>query len=557
MSERVLTTLSTTAITWQYGTDDVFNAWFNIGNGAIYRGHPVFAVYLGDYLEQLLVTCCKNGTCPKCAIVREDTGQDTDPYQPFRNLEKVLDALDEANVSNVTFSRACRDVGIKPVCQPFWSDLPYVNIFQSITPDILHQLYQGVIKHVCSWLYEAYGADEINARCCRLPPNHQIRLFMKGISKLQHVTGKEHSDICRSLLGLVVGLPIRDRLSPVRLVRSVRAILDFLYLARYPAHTSNTLDLLRSALERFHANKDIIVNLNICNHFRFPKLHSLDHYLLLIKPFGTTDNYDTHYMGCLRTDFAKEAYRATNHRDEFPQMTIPSPSPVTGIPAPLPLPVHAPAGPHPSYSRIKMTKWLSVKGLRWHDFIISYSNPALTCAQVENASLGVCYCVATISVFHKLKIALEDAQQLGIGHHTRHHQQGQPVPARFDTVLVNDGTGGASDIQGYRIGRVHLIFTLPKKICNGFLPGVIAPGPLAYIEWFTAFTDPDPVHGMFEVTRCRGPAPGHARLASDIQVKSICRSCHLFPVAPSAVLDLCDSFWVSPFSDTHMYMTLI
>lgn len=121
---------------------------------------------------------------------------------------------------------------------------------------------------------------------------------------------------------------------------------------------------------------------------------------------------------------------------------------------------------------------------------------------------------------------------------------------------------------GYRVGRVRLVFTLPKKTCDEFLPGVIAPGPLAYIEWFTAFTNPDPVHGMYRVTRCRGPEPGRARLASVVPVKNIRRSCHLFPVAPrggiyprdwtsSTVLDLCDSFWVSPFSDTHMYMTLI
>ncbi|KAJ7862263.1 hypothetical protein B0H14DRAFT_2349626 [Mycena olivaceomarginata] len=35
---------------------------------------------------------------------------------------------------------------------PFWEDLPCVNIYLSITPDVLHQLYQGVIKHVVLFL---------------------------------------------------------------------------------------------------------------------------------------------------------------------------------------------------------------------------------------------------------------------------------------------------------------------------------------------------------------------------------------------------------------------
>ncbi|KAI0686991.1 hypothetical protein C8Q76DRAFT_635698 [Earliella scabrosa] len=48
------------------------------GDGVVCRGHPIVAMYVGDYLEQLLVTCCKNGTCPKCDIAREEVGDTTD-----------------------------------------------------------------------------------------------------------------------------------------------------------------------------------------------------------------------------------------------------------------------------------------------------------------------------------------------------------------------------------------------------------------------------------------------------------------------------------------------
>ena len=90
------------------------------------------------------------------------------------------------------------------------------------------------------------------------------------------------------------------------------------------------------------------------------------------------------------------------------------------------------------------------------------------------------------------------------------------------------------------------------------------PGPLAYIEWFTVFTARDPAHGMYKVVRCRD-AHG-ARLASVIEVSWIRRSCHLLPSfgrsAPrewtsSTVLDECETFFVNPFTDQHMYMTFI
>ena len=131
---------------------------------------------------------------------------------------------------------------------------------------------------------------------------------MNGISTLQRVTGKEHADMCRFLLSLIVGLPLRNGMSPVCLVCAVRALLDFLYLAQYPAHTSETLEHICVALERFHANKAIFVDLGIWDHFHFPKLHSLDHYPISIKLFGTTDNYNTQYMEHLHINFVKDAY---------------------------------------------------------------------------------------------------------------------------------------------------------------------------------------------------------------------------------------------------------
>ncbi|KAI0704544.1 hypothetical protein C8Q76DRAFT_630995 [Earliella scabrosa] len=597
------------------------------GDGVVRRGHPIVAMYVGDYLEQLMVTCCKNGTCPKCDIPREEVGNTTDTERPLRDLEKILDALEAINESPTAFARACRSVGIKPVRHPFWENLPYVDIFRSITPDILHQLYQGVIKHVLSWLKQAYGPEELDARCRRLPPNHHIRLFLKGVTTLQKVTGKEHADICRFLLGLVIGLPLPDGVSPVRLVRSVRAILDFLYVARYPAHTSDSLVLLRNALERFHANKDVFIDLGIRENFHLPKLHSLDHYLNSIKLFGTTDNYDTQYTERLHIDFAKDAYRATNRRDEYFQMTDwlerrekilrheayikwrleriaqldaaqlqhqdSRASPTLQALSSRPSSSYSNGLMSTARTQIKLAKWPNVKALRMgaaiNDygatylrdalarFIVSYRDPSLTDAEIEHESLNVLHQFNTFPVFHRVKFVLGDAQQLGImesvkdavhARPSRRDRRGRHVPARFDTVLVqepNTAAGTQAGIHSYRVGRVRLIFKLPRSVLQQVMPDVVAPGPLAYVEWFTAFTQPNPVHGLYKVSRCRD-ANGALR-ASVVEVRHFRRSCHLYPIAPgngfvprdwssSTVLDACDHFFVNPFSDLHMYMTM-
>lgn len=463
------------------------------GDGILRRGHPIFAIHVGDYLEQILATGTKQGECPKCPIPRNSIGEYSEHPRELHDFDAVLNAvatLNDPDVGYREYACTCKGAGIKPIIRPYWADLPFVNIYQSIAPDLLHQLYQGVIKHLIGWLKKAFGSDELDARCRRLPPNHNIRLFLNGITKLQRVTGKEHNQMCRFLLALIIGLPLPDGMSPVRLVRAVCAMLDFLYLAQYPAHTTETLDLLKDALRRFHANKGIFVDLGIRLHFKLPKLHSLEHYILSILLFGTTDNYDTQYSERLHIDFAKDAYRATNHRDELPQMTTwlerrekiarhgifvswrlaqqaaqtderalhgqsSSSELRTRMLTDLcyvDLLLQADLDPsasllqrHGSRTRlscIKVARYPSVKALTFEkaanaygalqlqealaQFVVQYNDPHLTQAEVRRKAASIYLRFQAFPAFHRLKFILEDAQDLGVMEDTRDTAHARP-----------------------------------------------------------------------------------------------------------------------------------
>jgi hypothetical protein len=108
---------------------------------------------------------------------------------------------------------------------------------------------------------------------------------------------------------------------PKRAVIVVCAILDFIYLAQYTLHDDDTLGYMETALKTWHRNKSCFVNLGAHDDLNIPKFHSLQHYIECIRFFGTTDNYNMEMFERLHIDVAKKGWRATNKRDEFPQMT--------------------------------------------------------------------------------------------------------------------------------------------------------------------------------------------------------------------------------------------
>lgn len=198
------------------------------GDGATRQCFPIIAVYVGNYPEQILVGLIKKGECPICPAPHNEIGNWESVLKP-QDTDKVTEALNSIDKGASKFAKACMSAGIKPIQCVFWKNLPFINIYCSITPDILHQLYQGILKHLIAWIRAACGDTEIDAQCCHFPPNHNIQLFINGISHLFCVTGTEHDQISHFLLSLVTDIHLPGGQSNAQLVCTVCAVLNFIY----------------------------------------------------------------------------------------------------------------------------------------------------------------------------------------------------------------------------------------------------------------------------------------------------------------------------------------
>ncbi|KAI0712890.1 hypothetical protein C8Q72DRAFT_787768 [Fomitopsis betulina] len=580
------------------------------GDGIVRRCHPILVIYVGDYPEQVLVTGTYTGDCPICKCPHDELGTYPCPYD-YRDLDEALDALAFAGTGE--YNHACGDAGIKPIQHPFWEKLPYVDIYRAITPDILHQLHQGVIKHLLAWLTDIIGKHEINARVKCLPPNHGIHIFQKGISGLTRVTGTEHKQIARFILGLVIDVRLPHGESTEDLVSATKSLLDFLHIAQYSVHSSTTLDTLERTLSDFHARKSIFISLGARGNFIIPKLHMLVHYVRAIKLYGTTDNYNTEATERLHIDFAKEAYRSTNHKNEFPQMTKwlerrekvlqhvqyvkwrilraeaqadPRRTEPTAAdeetrwrPPDMACPLYHHMTKWPTRKAVPLTELVAPSGYgatflmaALARFVVELNTPTLTKNEIERRAANLTFPFQALPVYHKIKF--RNTEYHGSETLDSIHAQPQRVAsngnvlahARFDTALVHARHNAGQPrtrIQDMRVGQVRAVFSLPEKHLLSLFPTVAqVPRHLVYIEWFTPFTaEPDSRYGVYKV----GRLTGSAKIASVVPLTLLERSVHLFPKwggpVPTAwksenVLDECGTFYLNPTKDTHSYYNL-
>ena len=451
------------------------------GDGLVRRCHPILAVYAGDHPEQCLVTCTKSIDCPKGAP-SGPLGENVPCH--LRDLDNVLEALEEYDPVEQPreYIAWCNGMGIKPVSNPFWKFLPYANIYQSITPDVLHQLHQGMMKHLISWLQSTFGTAELDHRCRRLPLNHNVRHFSKGISGFSRISGKEHAEISKVLLGIIIGLPLPDDHPSDKLLCAVRGILDFLYLAQLPSHTNKTLADMSAALDTFHTNKSIFVELGIRDDFNLPKLHSLLHYAPSIRLFGTTDNYNTEHSERLHIDLAKDAYAATNRKGELPQMVtwLERKEKITRFDGLVqwrlggrsPPPEKTPSGRR--HTLIQIARYPAAQ-MTFDDicnnygatdfraalskFLVHYTNPEAPQSDHQDGVPHFNIGSPRIPVFQKVKIRTKDQQgdvEVDVVHARRQlkTRSGNELSARFDTALVNTSFGSELDERDVVQGRL-------------------------------------------------------------------------------------------------------
>lgn len=171
----------------------------------------------------------------------------------LKELEETLHPWSDL----VDYIKSAKNMDLNGVHRPFWRDWALAEPCQFLTPEVLHHWLKMFYDHVCKWCILALGAQEIDFRFSVLRPHTGMRHFKEGISKSKQATGREHRDIQRYIVPVIAGAVSKKFLA------TITALNDFFYQGQAPALTEGELLKMSDCLQKFHENKQSILDAGV------------------------------------------------------------------------------------------------------------------------------------------------------------------------------------------------------------------------------------------------------------------------------------------------------
>ncbi|KAA1479646.1 hypothetical protein DENSPDRAFT_750630, partial [Dentipellis sp. KUC8613] len=221
-----------------------------------------------------------------------------------------------------TYVRKAKEHRLNGVSNPFWRDWPLSDPSAFLTPEPLHQWHKMCWDHDINWCRQVVGSAELDFRYSVLQPRIGFRHFGDGISHLKQVTGREHRDIQRYLVGCIAGA------APGPFVTCIRVLADFRYLAQAPVITDDVISRLDNCLKVFHENKQCILELGarrgkgnkLISDWYIPKLELMQSVTRSIRLTAAPIQWTADVTEHSHIAFVKAPFRRSNRRDYDPQI---------------------------------------------------------------------------------------------------------------------------------------------------------------------------------------------------------------------------------------------
>ncbi|KAH9038559.1 hypothetical protein EDB85DRAFT_1860463 [Lactarius pseudohatsudake] len=279
-----------------------------------------FVAFIADYPEQAMLTGIVSDWCPRCTA-------------PLNVVFETRVCPRTAALTNgltrlVDLKTLWTDYGINGDIVPFTSDFPRADIYEMMSPDLLHQVIKGAFKDhlvqwICEYIIKVHGEtrgkailDDIDRRIAAVPLFPGLRRFPHG-RRFKQWTGDDSKALMKVYLPTIVGYV------PENMVRCMTALLDACYIVRRHDIDIDALNDFDAALRKYFDLREMFRTLGVRRKgFRHPKQHSLVHYRRQVEDFGAPGGLCSSITESRHITAVKKPWRRSNRYKALGQMLL-------------------------------------------------------------------------------------------------------------------------------------------------------------------------------------------------------------------------------------------
>ena len=322
--------------------------------------YPILYAWIANQPEHAPLSNINNQACPRREVDFKDLG--SLQGNPPRIQERYIEMIDhyKKDTSDTALIEYLVSKSFKTLYNALWA-LPKAQVYDLHKPDMLHNIYLGLLKHMMEWvqlfLKKHNRLENFDRAWASTKPYPGLAVPNKAYRATTQWQGKEMRHLGRIVLGaFAVALwnPSKALQRDFgRSLRCVRSLIDFHLMAQYTTHTKETLDYLQGYLEDFHKYKDVFLEFRAdkrtrkeakdrtkalqgsrsidrglaelekireASHFNFIKMHLLSHFRGHVERFGNIPMFSTDVSELAHRQQIKMAYAASNKVDPTVQI---------------------------------------------------------------------------------------------------------------------------------------------------------------------------------------------------------------------------------------------
>ncbi|TFK39165.1 hypothetical protein BDQ12DRAFT_698238 [Crucibulum laeve] len=184
------------------------------------------------------------------------------------------------------------------VSKPFTDHFPQADIYELLSPDLLHQIIKGTFKdHLVTWVTEYVEVVPSFSGLCHFSQGHGFKQW----------TGDDSKALMNVYLPTIAGLV------PDQIVCTLSAFIEFCYIVCHSQTDERVLTAIDNAVMCFHHEHVIFIDEDIRDDFSLPHQHAL---------FGTPNGLCSSITESKHIKAVKEPWCQSNCNDALGQMLL-------------------------------------------------------------------------------------------------------------------------------------------------------------------------------------------------------------------------------------------